>query len=73
MIDYNEGLRSQLNNVLPGEKVEVEPYMLHNCTTEGTFTYTYDLTISPVSNSDPAPLDNVTTQQSTVIVEANGD
>ena len=35
----------------------------------GSFTYTYDLTISPVSHTDPAPLDNVTTQQTTVIVE----
>ncbi len=62
-------LHWRLLNVVPGEKVETEPYIQYACTQVGEFIYPFDLQIVPVGKTEPFPLDNVAAAVSTVIVE----
>jgi hypothetical protein len=65
----------RLLNVQPGEKVEVEPYMLYRCDTDpGPYpshrTYHFDVIEVPVGRTDPTPNENGNADTSNVVVEA---
>ena len=59
----------RVENLQEGEKVEVEPYMLHDCDTVGVHSFTYIVKTRPVGERDPATFDNDDAKTTTVVVE----